>query len=92
MYAADDKSVLVRQEAATAARHMAPQAARVMLSGMLQREPEAQVVFEAIDSLQALTWALPNEDILPLLEPLQLSHDVAVRHRANQLAAMLARR
>ena len=91
MYAADDKSAVVRQSAAAGARSMAPEAALVMLAGMMQREPEAQVVFEGIDSLWALRAALAPDDLRRLLEPLQLSHDVAVRQRAEDLAASLSR-
>ncbi len=89
LHASGDKAPVVRAEAAIAARYLPPERALLLVAGMLRRESDAQVVFDALDSVEALAPELPPEAVRGVLEPLLDTSDVAVRQRIEDLLARL---
>jgi len=76
---------VVREEALDSVRHMHPDAAMALVSGVLSRETDSAVVLAALDSVAALAPRLDPADLRALLAPLQDSTDVAVRSQIRTL-------
>lgn len=87
LHAAGDGAAVVREEAADSARHLPSEAALLLLAGIVSRETDGQVLFRALDSLEALMPGIDPEESRRLLAPLLDDLDVAVRDRARELSA-----
>ncbi len=90
LHAAGDSAPIVREEAATAARHLPLEAAHLLLAAIVTRETDGQVLFRGLDSLETILSQLAPQDAQRLLSPLMDDLDVAVRQRARELAQRIS--
>jgi hypothetical protein len=80
----------VREEALESVRHLHPEAALALISGVLSRETDSAVVLAALDSVASLAPRLDAEALRSVLEPLRDSTDVAVRAQVRELLGPVA--
>ncbi len=80
-----DAFPVVREAALDAVRHLHPQAALALVSGVLSRETDSAVVLAALDSLAVLAPRLDEASLRGVIEPLKASTDVAVRAQIRAL-------
>jgi hypothetical protein len=83
--ASTDAWPVVREEALESVRHLHPDAALALVSGVLARETDSAVVLAALDSVAALAPRLDSEALHTVLDPLRDSTDVAVREQIREI-------
>jgi hypothetical protein len=83
--ASTDAWPVVREEALESVRHLHPDAALALISGVLARETDSAVVLAALDTVAALAPRLERDALHNLLDPLRDSTDVAVREQIREI-------